>query len=136
MAFERILVAYDGSDAARRALKRVPRLAAADGDVTVLMVVHAGLTSLGPRPLDPSAVEAAQRTLEEAYTFLTEQGVRVRAERAVGDPGERILEEAERRETDLVVVGSHGKRFVQRVVLGSVSAKVVGHARCDVLVVR
>jgi nucleotide-binding universal stress UspA family protein len=136
MAFARIVVGYDGSEAARHALGLVTELAGPDTGVTVLAVVESNLTSLGPSPPDQADVEAAGRTLEEAYIFLQERGIRARAERSVGDPADRILDEARRRDADLLVVGSHGKRLAQRLLLGSVSAKVVNRARCPVLVVR
>jgi nucleotide-binding universal stress UspA family protein len=136
VAFARIVVGYDGSEAARRALSLVPDVAGPDTDVTVLAVVETSLTSLGPSPLDPADVEEARRTLHEAYTFLEERRVQARAERAVGDPADRILEEARRRDADLVVVGSHGKRLARRLLLGSVSAEVVNRAQCPVLVAR
>jgi nucleotide-binding universal stress UspA family protein len=136
MAFSRILVAYDGSEAARRALEHVADLAAGGADVTVLTVVATRLTSLGRTPVDPAALDAARQRLEEAYDELERRGIRVRAERAVGDPAERILEEAERRRADLVVAGSHGKPLSTQLLLGSVSTKVVRNARCAVLVVR
>jgi nucleotide-binding universal stress UspA family protein len=135
MAFQRILVAYDGSEAARRALDGVAGLAG-DADVTILMVVEAPVTSLGPKPTDPAELDRARQLLEEAYQELDRRGVRVRAERAVGDPAERILEEAERRQADLIAVGSHGKPLHVRLLLGSVSAKVVKDAHCAVLVAR
>src|SRR5919108_245322 len=118
MALARIVVGYDGSEAARRALSLVPEVAGPDSDVTVLAVVETSMTSLGPSPLDPADVEKARRTLEEAYAFLEERGVQARAERAVGDPADRILEEAKRRNADLLVVGSHGKRLARRLLLG------------------
>jgi nucleotide-binding universal stress UspA family protein len=136
MAFARVVVGYDGSEAARRALSLVPEVVDADGDVTVLAVVETSVTSLGPSPLDPAEAEEVRRTLEEAYTFLGERGVQARAERAVGDPADRIVEEARRRDADLVVVGSHGTRLARRLLLGSVSAEVVNRAQCPVLIAR
>jgi nucleotide-binding universal stress UspA family protein len=53
-----------------------------------------------------------------------------------GDAGEAILRVARERDADLVVIGAHGRNFVARQVVGSVAAKVVRFAPCDVLVVR
>jgi nucleotide-binding universal stress UspA family protein len=135
VAFQQIIVAYDDSEAARRALDDVADIAG-DADVTVLTVVEAPLTSLGPMPTDPAELERVRQLLEDAYERLAGRGVRVQAERAVGDPADRIIDEAERRHADLVVVGSHGKSLRERLRLGSVSAKVIKDARCAVLVVR
>jgi nucleotide-binding universal stress UspA family protein len=53
---------------------------------------------------------------------------------AEGDPGTAIVEAAN--DTDLIIVGSRGLNPIQRMLLGSVSSKVVHRAPCDVLVVR
>ena len=52
------------------------------------------------------------------------------------DVGEAIVEEARGVDADLIVVGSSGKNLAERIVLGSVSSKVVHGSPCDVLVVR
>jgi nucleotide-binding universal stress UspA family protein len=53
-----------------------------------------------------------------------------------GDPGESIVSAAEAESVDLVVVGTHGRGTIGRLLLGSVSDHVVRHAPCPVLVVR
>ena len=53
-----------------------------------------------------------------------------------GDPGESIIEAAQAEAADMIVVGSHGRGTVGRVLIGSVSDHVVRHAPCPVLVVR
>jgi nucleotide-binding universal stress UspA family protein len=65
---------------------------------------------------------------------LAERGVDAETVEAQGDPGEAILDSA--KDADLVVVGSRGLNPFQRLLLGSVSSKVVHRAECDVLVVR
>jgi nucleotide-binding universal stress UspA family protein len=104
--------------------------------VTVLTVFPASFTSLGPVPPPQEDVEKVRGRLEDATQLLRGRGVNARGEATLGDPAKEILDEATRREIDLIVVGSHGKRFAERVLVGSVSEKIVGHARCDVLVVR
>jgi nucleotide-binding universal stress UspA family protein len=133
--YSRLLLAYDGSDPARRALERVADLAGL-ADVTILTVLPTTFTSLGPVPPPAEDVDKARGRLGDATELLQSRGVRARGEEALGDPARQILEETRRRDVDLVVVGSHGKRFAERILVGSVSSKVVAHARCDVLVVR
>jgi nucleotide-binding universal stress UspA family protein len=53
-----------------------------------------------------------------------------------GDPGPTIVSAAEAERADLIVIGTHGREGVTRLLLGSVSDHVVRHARCPVLVVR
>jgi len=53
-----------------------------------------------------------------------------------GHAKQEILEEAERWNADLIVVGSHGYKGLKRFVLGSVSQAIIAHAHCSVMVVR
>ena len=53
-----------------------------------------------------------------------------------GDPGESIVSAAEAEDVDLVVVGTHGRGTIGRLLLGSVSEHVVRNAPCPVLVIR
>ena len=132
----KIVVGYDGSDGAKRALDRAIALAGDDGRLTVVAAAesHArtGITE-GAR-LDPSEIERRRRDLEEAKALLAERGVDAETLEAQGDPGDVILDSA--KDADLVVVGSRGLNPFQRLLLGSVSSKVVHRAECDVLVVR
>ena len=63
-------------------------------------------------------------------------GVSVRFLVWEGEPGPAIVEAAIAEAADLVVVGTHGRSRVERLVLGSVSDHVVRHAPCPVLIVR
>ena len=132
----KIVVGYDGSEAAKRALDRAITLAGDDGRITVVGAAEtharAGFTE-GAR-LDPSEIERRRKDLEEAKALLAERGVDAEALGAQGDPGDVILDSA--KDADLVVVGSRGLNPFQRLLLGSVSSKIVHRAECDVLVVR
>jgi len=132
----KVVVGYDGSDGARRALDRAIALAGDDGQLTVIAAAetHArpGITE-GAR-LDPSEIDRRRKDLEEAKGILAERGVKGETLEAQGDPGDVILDSA--KDADLVVVGSRGLNPFQRLLLGSVSSKVVHRAECDVLVVR
>jgi nucleotide-binding universal stress UspA family protein len=66
--------------------------------------------------------------------FLSERGIDAETIEGQGDPGSVIVKAAE--DADLVIVGSRGLNSFQRILLGSVSSKVVHRAPCDVLVVR
>jgi nucleotide-binding universal stress UspA family protein len=52
-----------------------------------------------------------------------------------GKPHEFIIQEAKEKEIDLIVMGTHGKSGIKRVLMGSVAQNVIGHAPCPVLVV-
>jgi nucleotide-binding universal stress UspA family protein len=132
----KIVVGYDGSDGAKLALDRAITLAGDNGRITVVAAAetHArpGITE-GVR-LDPSEIQRRRKDLEEAKALLAERGIDAETLEAQGDPGDVILNSA--KDADLVVVGSRGLNPFQRLLLGSVSTKVVHRAECDVLVVR
>jgi nucleotide-binding universal stress UspA family protein len=132
----KIVVGYDGSDGAKHALERAITLAGDNGQITVVAAaethIRTGITEGGH--LDPSEFERRRNDLEEVQTLLAERGVDAETVAAQGDPGDVILSTA--KDADLVVVGSRGLNPFQRLLLGSVSSKVVHRAECDVLVVR
>jgi nucleotide-binding universal stress UspA family protein len=132
----KIVVGYDGSDAAKRALDRAITLAGDDGSITVVAAAetHARSGITQGAHLDPSEIERRRKDLEEAKALLAERGVDGETLEAQGDPGDVIVNNA--KDADLVVVGSRGLNPLQRLLLGSVSSKVVHRADCDVLVVR
>ncbi len=132
----KIVVGYDGSDAAKRALERAADMAGDGGQVLVVAAAesHARTGITEGAHLDPSEVERRREDLEEAQAFMSERGISVETTEAQGDPGDVVVEAA--KGADLVIVGSRGLNPLQRLLLGSVSSKVVHRAECDVLVVR
>jgi nucleotide-binding universal stress UspA family protein len=116
-----ILVGYDDSDAARRALDRAADLAGYGSRLTVVSVERDAGPLLGA-------------VLDHARTRLIERQVPATYLQPGGEPADAIVEAAEQIAADLVVVGrkSHGAR---RSELGSVSAAVARRAPCEVLVV-
>jgi nucleotide-binding universal stress UspA family protein len=133
----KILVAYDGSEAAGHALTRAGEIARNGHDVTVISVVP--LQQSGPRSAGPvmsGDVDEHGRELQEAVAKLKEAGIEAQTIEAVGHPAESIVDEAERGGFGLIVVGHRGHGGVARFLLGSTATRVVTHAHCDVLVVR
>lgn len=132
----RIVVGYDGSESAKRALERAADHAGNADRVVVVAAAepHARTGIETGSHLDPSEIHQRRSDLEEAQRFLSERGIDAEPVEAQGDPGAVIVEAA--KDADLIVVGSRGLNPVQRLLLGSVSSKVVHRAECDVLVVR
>jgi nucleotide-binding universal stress UspA family protein len=94
---------------------------------------------LGGRAATIDEDEVAQRKqeLKDAADYLRGKGIEPQTVEARGiDVGDAIVEEARETNADLIVVGSSGKNLAERIVLGSVSSKVVHRSPCDVLVVR
>jgi len=133
----KILVAYDGSEAAGHAVTRAGEIALRGNELTVISVVP--LQASGPRsagPIISGEVEEHGRELQEAVAKLKEAGVEAKTIEAVGHPAESIVDEADRGGFNLIVVGHRGHHGVARFLLGSTALRVVTHAHCDVLVVR
>lgn len=132
----KVIVGYDGSDGGKRALERAAAAVGPDDDVLVVAAAesHARTGITEGSHLDPGEIERRRSDLAEAKSLLAERGVNAEAVEAQGDPGKVIIDAAA--DADLVIVGSRGLNPVQRLMLGSVSSKVVSRAPCDVLVVR
>lgn len=84
-----------------------------------------------------AAADAAEEIVKDAASMLRKfEGLTITAEVMYGPPESRILEAVRDRQADLVIVGSHGKNLLERLLLGSVSDSVVHHCDCPVLVIR
>ena len=132
-----IVVGYDGSETGKRALERAAELAKDGATVTVVSAVHVhpGLGRSGGS-LEPDELSERRQELAEAKTVLSGKGIESSLVEGRGEPAEVIVEEAKQSGADLIVVGSRGLNVASRVLLGSVSTKVLHDAPCDVLVVR
>lgn len=132
----KIMICHDGSRNAQEALDRTIKMFKPLRPEIILMTVV-------EVPLDASieSEEIFQRWRDERHAFLLKtaqevrnKGVDVDAVLAVGEPREMILEAAENKKPDILVVGKRGGGGLSRMVLGSVSAFLVRHAHCPVLV--
>lgn len=132
---KKILVAYDGHEAGRRALEMAARLAHAFGArVDVVSVVPEGIGHVDGQEEEP-AVEHA-RELVEARGILRDHGVEAGLIEPAGDPAETIERLAAERGYDTIVVG--GSRSVKEGMpwADSVTAHVAANAKADVIVAR
>jgi nucleotide-binding universal stress UspA family protein len=118
----KIMVAYDDSEAARRALDRAADLTGYGSSLTVVSVASQG-GRYQAGPLDQAREQLVRRQVTATYL------------QPVGEPAAELVEAARELDADLVVLGRRS-RSLRRLVLGSVSATVVRRAPCDVLVVR
>ncbi len=133
-----IVVGYDGTEASERALGRAGELARAFGSSVVVTSVSPVMTgtSRGGGSVDPSDSPAEHDALlEQAKGTLADAGITATSVLGVGDPAEAIVQLAEERGADLIVVGTREPGLWERLLGNSVSAAVQRHARCDVLIV-
>jgi nucleotide-binding universal stress UspA family protein len=132
-----IVLGYDGSEAAKRALERTAEVANGAA-VTVVSAVHV-MPNVGRAAAmtDPDEIAERDQELDDASEFLKAKGITPHTVQARAmDPADAIVEEARGAQADLVIVGSSGKNLAERIVLGSTSSSVLHRAPCDVLVVR
>jgi nucleotide-binding universal stress UspA family protein len=143
----RILLALDGSPSADRARALVTSLAWAPGTTVRLVAALDVAPALWGGPwipaipvdadqLEEEAVVELTRVLQEAQPAMEAAGLTVEAELLRGRPSAAIVDDARIWHPDLIVVGSRGHGPVETAVLGSVSAAIVDHATCPVLVAR
>jgi len=140
----KILIAYDGSNCAKDALKELHRAGLpADTHATVITVAEpwaAPVTSDG-RKMDVSELldqTVASKRAEEARALLSEYfpGWTVESEGGQGSPSHVIAERGGQLGVDLIVIGSHGLNALERFVFGSISQQVVTTAHRSVRVSR
>ena len=145
---KKMLIAYDGSEASKKAIDLVCKCANKEDEVTLLTVVPAELAeSSFTRMLLPTidlseivksgsfkqkAMESLSKIVKEIDYRFSKISVVVEA----GDPADEILLSAKKHDANIIVVGYKGYGKEGRFLLGSVTDKVVRHATVSVLVVR
>lgn len=132
----KVMVCHDGSESAQDALEKALTIFKGEKPEVILITV------VEP-PLDATSVDEesfekwrAKRDddLKKAAEWVAGHGYNVDALLAIGDPRRMILEAAETKAPDVLVVARRGAGMVDKMVLGSVSAYLVRHAHCPVLV--
>ena len=144
MSYHTIVVGYDGSSDADRAVEVAADQAGPDGKVHVVTAFHPESTTKLIQHVQQLPEEfryvvdqhADERTRQHAaLERLHERGVACEGHVVPDDPATAIIDVARREGADLVIVGSRGLGEVQRFIRGSVSARVAGHAPMSVLIV-
>lgn len=140
MLFKKILLAYDGSEPARKAFERCVEMSRCFGaQLSIVTVV---------RPPEFAEDVETEAVIENARGHFQSELGKLRAQASsasaaapavhirVGHPAEQIIAAAEEWGADLIVTGHRGRGLFERWLLGSVSRVVIAYARCAVLVVR
>jgi nucleotide-binding universal stress UspA family protein len=146
MMFRSIVVGTDGSDTATQAVRQAVELAGTLGAKLELVSAYEPVPAQRLREERRAAPEDLQwainpredvdATLDAAAEVAREAGVEVNSYPRQGDPADAILDVAEERDADLIIVGNKGMTGAKRFLLGSVPNKVSHHAPCSVLIIR
>lgn len=132
-----ILVGYDGSEGSRMAADLAATVASKFGAKLVVMSAFKHQS----RTIEPGAkatkeIEEANEMADQMVKHLTDQGIEAEKDVLEGPASDALLNVANVRNVELIVVGSRGLNPVQELLLGSTSEKVVRHARVPVLIAR
>lgn len=145
---KKILVAIDGSPMSDKAAEEAVRLAAGNPSqfkskvYAMLVLPNAPRTTftdfVPPKPVTETEQwgELRDKIFYVVEKNAEEADIPLEIKVAYGEPVDELLAFANREEIDVIVIGSTGKGFLKRKVLGSVSDKVVRNAKCSVYVVR
>jgi len=135
-----VLVPYDGSPSGRRAIETACRFAGEDGSaVTLLYVIPRYEEMIGffkTESVKNSLRDEARKILDSGVALAAEHGVRVETLVSEGHAADRIVETVAANRTDLIVMGSHGWRGLDKSIMGSTAERVIMAADCPVLVTR
>ena len=135
---EKILIALDGSRYSEAALEQA---------ISLGRICNSTIYPLTVIDLYPEQIEVAPALVEkmsqDARAILDKAQERIKAENIAcetivhtgGQPHEFIIREAKERNVDLIVMGTHGRTGMKKLLMGSVAQKVIGHAPCPILVV-
>ena len=149
--FTNILVALDGSEISQLALIQAVDLAKI-GNAKIQAIYTAETPQFNSLPLDQTyginnsfemnrVIEKAEESeggmvLEKAKKYCAGMGLVLITHLKYGDPGSEIISLADQEKSDLIVLGSHGKSSIDRLLSGSVSSFVVTHGKATTMVVR
>ena len=137
--FRKIMVGYDGSTQSEKAAELALSIAGS-------MDCHVLLFAVARPPEPATSVEVhavlddAKEHYEEGFRRIAgianQKGISMDTEIAVGHPAEQIIHKAETGKIDLVVLGRRGTSMFEKLILGSISERVLRYAHCPVMVVR
>ena len=138
--FKHIMVAFDNSVHGQKALAKGLELAGATGAVLDLITVVQLPDYAGTIDEVDEMIRDGKRFYQEAHDKAAaeaqKRNIKFSSRMLHGHIGETLIKYANDNGVDLIVMGSHGRSAVGRLLLGSVSNYVVKHAKCPVLIVR
>ncbi|HTF99804.1 MAG TPA: universal stress protein [Nitrospirota bacterium] len=137
--YRKILVAVDGSPSSRNALQQAFRFALDEKCwITVTSVIppyEGELESVGVKDLRAAIRKPCDEALAEARALAEKERALIKTVCEEGEVYERIVDLADAESCDLIVMGKKGLRPVEHMLVGRVTARVIGHSQRDVLVV-
>jgi len=137
--YKQVLVSIDGSDTSKYALREFIRSIKSENlnitVVSVLPMYEGDVYSLWTKDIRTSTEKVCENYLAEARQIAHEEGVTVETVSAEGEIHEKIVELADAGNYDLIVLGKKGMSLIEKAFVGSVTSRVIGYSRQDVLVI-
>lgn len=141
MSYKKMLISTDGSDYSEQVLEAGMEIAKwLDSRIYVVYVVHPGSSLLS----NPDSWSPSRRVLEEmgkdafrkAMAIAKEKGLSCETKMLEGYPSDKIMDFAERKSVDMIVIGSRGQHSTKEFLLGGVAEKIIRNSKKPVYVVR
>ncbi|MDP2755485.1 MAG: universal stress protein [Nitrospirota bacterium] len=135
---EKLLVATDGSVFSKSAVREAVNLAKiCSGKLYVVSVVK---TNLEYESVVPQIVEKEEEKMRQHLESVKDRASKESVDCEIishrsEEPYQDIVDEAAKNQANMIIMGTHGRTGLKRLMMGSVTAKVIGHAPCNVLVV-
>lgn len=139
---KKILIPTDGSDCSLRAAELGISLAKVLGaeifaiyaiDTIILEELTKGIEE---KSVEKELKEKGERHLNYVVRLAEKEGLKAEAILAKGEPHDQIVHYAKTKGADMIVMGTYGRRGTKRILIGSVTERVIEYAPCPVLVVR
>ena len=136
--YKNIVLAFDGSKFSNKALQEAINIAqSSGGSLLILSIVDITDEFESEAPgLTDKMTERLLKHAQKALGKAVAAKVKAKVEVHVGDAYEMIVDISKKKKADLIVMGSHGRTGLTRLLMGSVTSRVIGHAPCAVLVVK
>jgi nucleotide-binding universal stress UspA family protein len=137
--YKKILVAFDGSESSKNALLQAFRLANAEECwITVASVIppyEGEMELVGVKDIKAALKKPCDDAIAEAEKIAKAEKALIKTVCEEGEIYKKIVDLAEAENCDLIVMGRKGRHRIERALVGSVTARVIGHTRKDVLVI-
>lgn len=137
--YKHILIPLDNSSADRAILDHIRPLAKQLKAELILVHVAEGFGARYQKQLnleDSEEIRKDQQYLNHCREQLTQEGFKVKAHLLVGEPPDQILNIAEKEQVDLIAMPTHGHRFIQDLILGSVAENIRHRTNIPILMIR
>lgn len=139
-SYSSLLVPFDGSQSSKKALVRACALAKSDGsEVSVLYVIpryEEMMDFFKTEAIKKSLYQEAEKIVEQAKKIAAGEKTQIKAVVQEGHASDKIVEIAGKFRNDLIVIGTHGWRGVDKALMGSTAERVIAQGSCPILIVK